>query len=74
VVKKLIMLCLLAGCAHVPEQQLIIELQVDDTKMERFKKCKGIYYTNYPEEIVLEEWRNCMQKKHKTITIWSDVG
>ena len=60
------MLCLLAGCAHVPEQQLIIELQVDDTKMERFKKCKGIYYTNYPEEIVLEEWRNCMQKKHKT--------
>ena len=58
------MLCLLAGCAHVPEQQLIIELQVDDTKMERFKKCKGIYYTNYPEEIVLEEWRNCMQGKN----------
>ena len=67
-------MCLLAGCAHTPEQQPIIELQVDDTKMERFKKCKGIYYTNYPEEIVLEEWRNCMQKKHKTITIWSDVG
>ena len=62
-VKKLIVLCLLAGCVHTFEQQPIIELQKDDTKMERFKKCKSIYYTNYPEEIVLEEWRNCMQGK-----------
>ena len=62
-VKKLIVLCLLVGCAHTPEQQPIIELQKDDSKMERFEKCKSIYYTNYPEEIVLEEWRNCMQGK-----------
>ena len=73
-VKRLIVLCLLAGCAHTPEQQPIIELQVDDTKMERFKKCRGLFYTNYPEEIKREEWHNCMQKKNKTITIWSDVG
>ena len=63
-VKKLIVLCFLAGCAHTSEQQPIIKLQVDDTKMERFKKCRSIYYTNYPEEIVLEEWRNCMQGKN----------
>ena len=62
-VKRLIVLCLLAGCAHTPEQQPIIKLQKDDSKMERFEKCKSIYYTNYPEEIVLEEWRNCMQGK-----------
>tara|TARA_R110001592_G_scaffold46797_1_gene148926 strand:+ start:504 stop:704 length:201 start_codon:yes stop_codon:yes gene_type:complete len=63
VVKKLIVLCLLGGCAHTPEQQPIIKLQVDDTKMERFKKCRGLFYTNYPEEIKQEEWRNCMQGK-----------
>ena len=62
-VKKLIVLCLLAGCVHTFEQQPINEIKKDDTKMERFKKCKSIYYTNYPEEIVLEEWRNCMQGK-----------
>ena len=60
-VKKLIVLCLLAGCAHAPEQQPIIKLQVNDTKMERFKKCKDLFYTSYPEEIKLEEWHNCMQ-------------
>jgi len=63
-VKKLIVLGLLVGCAHTSEQQPIIKLQVDDTKMERFKKCRSIYYTNYPEEIVLEEWRKCMQGKN----------
>jgi|TARA_R110001599_G_scaffold101027_1_gene258653 hypothetical protein len=62
-VKKIIVLCLLAGCAHTPEQQPIIELQVDDTKIERFKKCRGLFYTNYPEEIKQEEWHNCMQGK-----------
>ncbi len=57
-------MCLLIGCAHIPEKQPIIELQADDTKMERFKKCRGLFYTNYPEEIKQEEWHNCMQEKN----------
>ena len=54
---------MLVGCAHTSEQQPIIKLQVDDTKMERFKKCRSLFYTNYPEEIKQEEWHNCMQGK-----------
>ena len=63
---------MLSGCAQTP----IVEIVPDTNQKEwndrynpndwrkQFEKCKGIYYTNYPEEIVLEEWRNCMNEKN----------
>jgi len=69
VVKKLIVLCLLAGCA----QTSIVEIVPDTNQKEwndkynpndwrkQFEKCKDIYYAAYSEEVVLEEWHKCMQ-------------
>jgi len=28
----------------------------------QFEVCKGLFYTNYPEEIKRDEWSKCMDK------------
>ena len=63
-VKKLIVLCLLVGCVHTSEIKEWNDKYNPNDWRKQFEKCKGIYYTNYPEEIVLEEWRNCMNEKN----------
>jgi hypothetical protein len=64
-VKKLIVLCLLVGCIHTPEvKQKEWNDRYDPSEWRKqFEKCKAIHYTTYPEEIILEEWDNCMQEK-----------
>ena len=64
-------MCLLSGCAQTP----IVEIVPDTNQKEwnnkynptdwrkQFEKCKAIFYTPYPEEIVAEEWSKCMNEK-----------
>jgi len=71
-VKKLIVLCLLSGCAQTP----IVEIVPDKNQKEwndkynptdwrkQFEKCKAIFYVPYPEEIVAEEWSKCINEKN----------
>mgnify|MGYP003108483503 FL=1 len=63
-VKKLIVLCLLAGCTHTSEIKEWNDKYDPSEWRKQFEKCKAIYYAPYPEEIVLEEWHNCMQEKN----------
>ena len=62
-VKKLIVLCLLVGCAHTPEIKEWNDKYDPNDWRKQFEKCRAIHYTAYPEEIILEEWRKCMDEK-----------
>ena len=64
-VKKLIVLCLLTGCVHTLEvKQKEWNDRYDPNEWRKqFEKCRAIHYTAYPEEIILEEWRKCMDEK-----------
>ena len=64
-------MCLLSGCAQTP----IVEIVPDANQKEwnnkynptdwrkQFEKCKAIHYAPYPEEVILDEWRKCMDEK-----------
>jgi hypothetical protein len=64
-VKIIIVLCFLAGCVHTPEvKQKEWNDRYDPNEWRKqFEKCRAIHYTAYPEEIILEEWRKCMDEK-----------
>ena len=64
-VKKLIVLCLLTGCVHTPEvKQKEWNDRYDPNEWRKqFEKCKAIHYAPYPEEVILDEWRKCMDEK-----------
>jgi hypothetical protein len=64
-VKIIIVLCFLAGCVHTPEvKQKEWNDRYDPNEWRKqFEKCKAIHYAPYPEEIILDEWRKCMDEK-----------
>ena len=58
-------MCFLVSCAHTPEvKQKEWNDRYDPNEWRKqFEKCKAIHYAPYPEEIILDEWRKCMDEK-----------
>ena len=56
---------MLTGCVHTPEvKQKEWNDRYDPNEWRKqFEKCKAIHYAPYPEEIILDEWRKCMDEK-----------
>ena len=61
--KYIFTLLLIAGCAHTPEKKEWNDRYDPSEGRKQFEKCKAIHYAPYPEEIILDEWRKCMDEK-----------
>ena len=61
--KYIFTLLLIAGCTHTTEKKEWNDRYNPSEGRKQFEKCKTIHYAPYPEEIILDEWRKCMDEK-----------
>ena len=52
----------LTACASTPVQKEWNDRYDPAAWRAQFEVCKGLFYTNYPEEVKRDEWSKCMDK------------
>jgi hypothetical protein len=62
--RLLIISVILTACATAPVQKEWNDKYDPASWRKQFEHCKGIFYTNYPEEIKRDEWSECMNKDY----------
>lgn len=62
--RLLIISVILTACATAPVQKEWNDKYDPAAWRKQFENCKGIFYTNYPEEIKRDEWSECMSKDY----------
>lgn len=62
--RLLIISVVLTACAQAPVQKEWNDKYDPAEWRKQFEYCKGIFYTNYPEEVKRDEWSECMNKDY----------